>query len=295
MIFPAIRSSILKTLPSSCRFTRKTLSTTTSHRSMRQVSRLHDALESLQTVVPKRRVLHNNNRLLRAKNPVWRLSDQVKHFMRAVPHALTIISSISKEEGAQRKGLLVSSFNSVTVYPIPYVSFNIKVPSSTFDAIKSSKGFTASVIDDRITAHAFAQSAREGHAEWEEMLEPDGKLREGAGGVIWMMCKWVDRKAIEIGDHAILVAEVLEAGKYAERNIEEAATVYWQGGYQSIGLGKHSARQEEKSVVRRVQVSEDADGVVRYAKDNLARAKRVMPSGASESVKVRYPRLDFDR
>ncbi|KAL9132136.1 MAG: hypothetical protein Q9217_000070 [Psora testacea] len=166
---------------------------------------------------------------------IWSLSDKIKYFMRAVPHALAIISSIPNETNSRPKGLLVSSFNSVTISPIPYISFNIKVPSSTFDAIQSSKHFIASVIDDRATANAFAKTAANDSSQWEKMLGLDGKLKDGHGGVVWMRCKWVERQKIEVADHVIVIGEVLEAGKYQGRELEISAMVHWQGKYRGIG------------------------------------------------------------
>ena len=159
--------------------------------------------------------------------------------MRAVPHALTIISSNRKEKCSQRKGLLVSSFNSVTISPIPYISFNVKVPSSTFDAIQSSKHFMASIIDNSATAQAFAKTATDGNKLGGEMLEQDGKLKDGHGGVVWMKCKWAEEQKLEVADHVVLIGEVLEAGEYQNRGIVNHAMVYWQGNYRKVARPAH--------------------------------------------------------
>ena len=155
--------------------------------------------------------------------------------MRCVPHALTILSAVPEGKASPR-GLLVSSFNSVTVSPIPYVSFNIKVPSSTLDAIDASRHFTASIIDDPFTADIFAGITRKDEKLWQKMLEPDGRLKEGCGGLVWIKCIWEARRRIDVGDHAIIVGEVLDIGQYPDtKSLAESAMVYWSGTYAGVG------------------------------------------------------------
>lgn len=92
--------------------------------------------------------------------------------MRLVPHPLTIIlatplpSSSSSTPGPppqpnEPTGLLVSSFNTVTLTPDPYVSFNIKLPSATHAAILASGTFTASGINKSWLARKFLLPAGE--------------------------------------------------------------------------------------------------------------------------------------
>ena len=197
--------------------------------------RYHDAKASVRGTSPGAKPSHTRHRTIARESPLERLSNKFKSLMRSVPHALTIISSIPKD-GAPAKGLLVSSFNSVTVSPVPYVSFNIKLPSSTLDAIGASGCFTASVIDDPYTADVFARITRKDEKLWETMLEPDGKLKEGCGGLVWMKCVWQPRRRIDVGDHAIVVGEVIDAGKYPARKPPgQSAMVYWLGSYNDVG------------------------------------------------------------
>ncbi|KAL9103562.1 MAG: hypothetical protein Q9163_001400 [Psora crenata] len=263
MYRPAFRHDVLHTFGPSGSPASLILPTRLFRSSTRPILSLKNDTSSPQAGLNTARELQDKHHVVRTRTVGWRLSDKVRHFMRAVPHALTVISSVPREEGSQPKGLLISSFNSVAVSPIPYVSFNIKVPSSTFDAIQSSKNFMASIVDDRATAHAFAKMATDENNQWQTMLEPDGKLKNGHGGMVWMSCKWIEGKKLEVADHAIVVGEVLEAGKYEDRDLAESALVHWQGQYTKVTRERGPARQDT-SVVRYVPLPEDAERLVRY-------------------------------
>ena len=144
--------------------------------------------------------------------------------MRPVPHALTVITSFqpgkSPEDEPEPRGLLVSSFNTITLSPRPHVSFNIKIPSSTWDAIKASGHFTASGVDNTDTAAAFAKgeadsgdNATEGG--WmRDWITKDGTLRDCGTAYWWMRCRCTIEESRPVGDHLIVVGEVLQAGEY---------------------------------------------------------------------------------
>ena len=236
------------------------------------------------------------------KSPLERLSDGFKDLMRTVPHALTIISSIPKG-GSPAKGLLVSSYNSVTVSPIPYVSFNIKLPSSTLDAIGASGCFTASVIDDPYTADVFAQINGKDEKLCEAMLEDDGRLKEGYGGLVWMKCVWESHRRIDVGDHAIIIGEVLDVGRYPGTGLQgESAMVYWLGGYNEVdnkvgrtepGTKKMTRKEGEKPIWRYVHelYEYDEGGLVRkinYDVDRIISSSKLRARSGLRSEDPRY-------
>ena len=152
------------------------------------------------------------------------LSERVRQLMRPVPHALTVITSFQpgkdSEDEPEPRGLLVSSFNTVTLSPRPYVTFNIKLPSSTWDAIKASGHFTASGIDDPATATAFTigqtkSGDRATEGGWaKDWISKDGRLRDHRVAYWWMQCRCTTTQSLLVEDHLIAVGEVLEAGEY---------------------------------------------------------------------------------
>ncbi|KAJ9292953.1 hypothetical protein DTO271G3_8251 [Paecilomyces variotii] len=72
------------------------------------------------------------------------LSDQVRFLMRQVPHPVAIITATdpnSPTPNEAYRGMTVSSFNTVTLYPEPVISFNVKRPSETLHALQTSGHF----------------------------------------------------------------------------------------------------------------------------------------------------------
>ncbi|KAJ9255002.1 hypothetical protein DTO212C5_9207 [Paecilomyces variotii] len=72
------------------------------------------------------------------------LSDQVRFLMRQVPHPVAIITASdpnSPTPNEAYRGMTVSSFNTVTLYPEPVISFNVKRPSETLHALQTSGHF----------------------------------------------------------------------------------------------------------------------------------------------------------
>lgn len=135
-------------------------------------------------------------------------------------------------------GLLVSSLNTVTLYPRPYVSFNIKLPSRTYATIKASNGFTASGLKDARVAEAFTKRKSTladpfGEYVWHDLVESDGRLKKGNGGTWWMRCRLSGEKCVEVGDHMLVVGKVLECGGY--EGGEGIGLVYAEGGYRKVG------------------------------------------------------------
>ena len=210
---------------------------------------------SSQLYVPSRSIptqlLHANTVSLSPFGP--QVAAHIRHLMRSAPNHLTAIISCSSpdqyrdiptaasenkpiEPGApaaekddddddddggtlpKLTGLLVSSFNTVALHPTPYVSFNIKLPSLTYDVIRASNGFTASGLKDARVADALVKrgvALRNRYSEtfWAEWVEgDDGRLAKGKGGTWWMRCRLLGDRCVEVGDHMIVVAMVLECG-----------------------------------------------------------------------------------
>ncbi len=178
------------------------------------------------------------------------VAENVRGLMREIPHPLTVIvaqdttTTTTTTTGTPPAGLLVSSFNTVTLHPTPYVSFNLKLPSSTYDAIKASRAFTASAVADVQLARDFLMDKRaEGYIEtlWNNVCDQrGGMLKPGRGAVWWMRCRWAEQRSQPVGDHVIVVGEVVGAGYYT-RGLDEKVgasdkpLIYSQGKYRNAG------------------------------------------------------------
>ena len=215
--------------------------------------------------------------------------------MRSTPHALTVIisrpnpkqyrdldeisaastetdpiepASTVEEKTADQPlpkiaGLLVSSFNTVTLEPHVYVSFNIRLPSTTYTIMKYSNGFVASGLKDAVVADAFVKrhktSAPEDTMEcnstrWQTyVLETDGRLKRDQGGTWWMRCRLARDKCVEVGDHVIVVAKVVACGGYSHG--EGIGLVYAEGGYRKVEAEEIDLSEKRAAVDKQEQGS----------------------------------------
>lgn len=162
--------------------------------------------------------------------------------MREFTYPLTVVVARSKD-ASRPTGLLVSSFNTVTLDPIPHVSFNLKLPSSTYDEIKKSTTFTASAITSLQLARELLldkNDPRYATALGRNVYNnQNGKLRQSKGGIWWMRCQWLEDKCIDVGDHVVVIGKVMSAGFYEapnnHRRVIDKALTYGQGKFRYAG------------------------------------------------------------
>jgi len=128
----------------------------------------------------------------------------------------------------------VSSFNTVTLDPRPFVSFNIKRPSSTYDAICQSGSFTASGIRSVTVTDAFVKS-RGVIKALEQIVGEEGKLKDTKGGTWWMSCRLAKEHCVEVGDHVVVIGEVIDAASYGAEDGKGMGLVYAEGSYRKVG------------------------------------------------------------
>ena len=190
-----------------------------------------------------------------------------------MPHALAVITSrpgpkqypdIEKPPAAAAAGrpppkvagLLVSSFNTVALTPHVYVSFNVRLPSNTYTGMQRYHGFTASGVKDPVVADAFVKRRHPSGDEtepdenrWQGLVTTDGKLKPGMGGTWWMHCRLVQEKCVEVGDHVIVVGEVLACGGYWRG--EGTGLVYAEGAYRKVEPAVDGMEQHIKQGFRR--------------------------------------------
>ncbi|PKS11035.1 hypothetical protein jhhlp_002795 [Lomentospora prolificans] len=168
-------------------------------------------------------------------------ADQFRAVMRELPHSVVVCTSIpstnTPEEALDRRnfrGMTMSSFTSLSLDPIPLVSFNIKKPSRTLDAIRESGRFNIHIL--RADAHGVKV------AEWfstsNASFNPFERIQSSGcevyphrtGAILWgegvrtvLSCKV--EKLLGVRDHEIVVGEVeqvlgggeFEALAYAQR------------------------------------------------------------------------------
>ncbi|KAL8989303.1 MAG: hypothetical protein Q9177_001787 [Variospora cf. flavescens] len=200
------------------------------------------------------------------------LPEQVRRMMRRIPHPLIVILAQDTRDPLHSglpSGLLVSSFNTITLAPVPYVSFNLKVPSSTYKEIQKSGGFIASAISNPQIARDFLldkESAEYRTALRENVVSYRSILKTGRGGIWWMKCSFMEKKSVEVGDHVVVIGKVINAKFY--KGSQNQALIYSEGKYKIAGEGvdaiASTQRQEdeefEKALEKRNLLSEARSG-----------------------------------
>ncbi|KAI9717229.1 MAG: hypothetical protein M1828_007250 [Chrysothrix sp. TS-e1954] len=161
------------------------------------------------------------------------LSNHMRQLMRSVPHPVVVVTasdpatSTDDTESAFR-GMTISSFNTVTLSPRPYVSFNVKLPSVTHSALTTSGTFLVHLLSSSSLgvhiADAFAKGSNTRGEAFRSLVQEKrdglevqvfaGKGTEGApllasDGVLKVLrCRMLPGKEVTVEDHVVIVAEV---------------------------------------------------------------------------------------
>ena len=157
--------------------------------------------------------------------PFNTLAEELRIAMRGVAYPIAVITSgpvitdrsqegkftkSSNMEPEHLRGLLVSSFNTITLMPEPYISFNVKLPSRTWDAITQTKEFMVHLMWSHEVAQKFASSQPLAAAARNTAhTKPATALDElTKGRTFGLRCKLASFH--KVGDHVIVVGNVLE-------------------------------------------------------------------------------------
>ncbi|KAI9817811.1 MAG: hypothetical protein M1827_000930 [Pycnora praestabilis] len=217
------------------------------------------------------------------------LSTHVRTLMRSIPHCVVVVTashssplSPSKSPSSSHtrsikasspiptedfRGMTVSSFNTVTLSPQPIISFNIHLPSTTYDALLSSRQFLVHIVSATKDGAKIADAFTRGNANAEEVFRNlanegvdvgvlgRGKRRppvlRGRGVMKVLSCdmlieKGVPSDGVRVGDHVIVLGKVVgvlvDSGRRGKRegggsSMEERGLLYVDRGYKEFGRG----------------------------------------------------------
>lgn len=168
--------------------------------------------------------------------------DSFVQLMRLIPQGLVLVFANEhlKNMGTDslswlgKKGMLVSSFNSITIEPEPFVSFNVKVPSSTFEEIKETGSFTVLAVNNAYVANAFTAQSEESNIVLDRMKRSTPTGLANQGFIWWMQCEFMPEKSVTVGDHVIVVGRVAGLGTFPGM-LQEQALLYSSGSYRLPG------------------------------------------------------------
>jgi flavin reductase (DIM6/NTAB) family NADH-FMN oxidoreductase RutF len=148
-------------------------------------------------------------------------ASDIRQLMRRVPHSVAVITSNMPPKGFV--GMTVSSFNTVCLEPRVVVSFNVKQPSATLNAICASGQFTVHIIDSTEQGAAIAELFASGRGR-EVLKDDDGVVSSTTSPseleqrlphllsdntvMFTLQCEVLDQ-TVEVADHVIVLGAVL--------------------------------------------------------------------------------------
>ncbi len=142
----------------------------------------------------------------------------------------TGIAVATTTDGAERIGITINSFSSVSMAP-PLVLFSAAKSLHSYQSFANSGGFTINLLA-RDQKDLSARFARAGEEKWRELDAVPGQH----GGVILRSCLAVfDCKMYQCydgGDHGIFVGEVVGL-----RTSGDDPLIYFRSNYHEIGSG----------------------------------------------------------
>lgn len=103
--------------------------------------------------------------------------------MRRVPYPVAIITSTDPTGPADTssfRGMTVSSFNTVTLTPEPVISFNVRRPSETLNALLASGRFLVHLLGPSPATATLARDFSRGNVTLASMLSGHGEFEFGA-------------------------------------------------------------------------------------------------------------------
>jgi flavin reductase (DIM6/NTAB) family NADH-FMN oxidoreductase RutF len=181
------------------------------------------------------------------------LQQSVRHIMRHVPSSVAVITAacVDSESNSQVPlGIAVSSLSTVTLDP-PTISFNVRYPSRTLDAIRASDGrFRVHFLDSGPHGAAIADLFTKGNSQQAlDKRQQAARITLPASPfppqildpavVAALECKV--SQEFTVADHIIIVAKVSDS---RGRNITKSTLSYVQGNYvQKDGTSLHIRKE----------------------------------------------------
>lgn len=208
--------------PAVASYSRRPLSSTSRH--------------AFRLVPPQPPSIHPQSSTAAADVP---LPEQLRSLMRLLPHSVVVLTSSepSPDGSPSPRAMTMSSLTSLTLRPVPLVTFNVATPSRTLSALENARHFNIHILRDTVAgarvADWFSRGNAEGHRVFEGLAEDDGAKAETGGpgcqaellpdeppllkgdGVLYVMrCQLLDDAPlgglVQVRDHVIVVAEVVE-------------------------------------------------------------------------------------
>ncbi|KAK3847919.1 MAG: flavin reductase like domain-containing protein [Linnemannia gamsii] len=132
-------------------------------------------------------------------------SEKFRKVLRKVPFPVVVISTCSPENPSLRRGITISSFSSISLQPVPLVSFCVKLPSRASTILHESDQFVIQFLSSEQIAHSVAFSSSVAPPPGVSKALSSGESGAGAGEEAGVNQK--GKRALEDKDIEELVAE----------------------------------------------------------------------------------------
>jgi flavin reductase (DIM6/NTAB) family NADH-FMN oxidoreductase RutF len=211
-----------------------------------QSSRLHKDL----SIVQKLQAHYGERELFVSEEDSGRLSSLLRKFMREVSAPVTVITVAHEDPVSDEHvplGTVVSSLNTVTLDP-PHISFNIKTPSQTLEAIRAAEGnfrvhFLTATPQGGRTASAF--SKKNDRESWSHRMDQgnitqpptsahiSARAPEISGKALFAAMACQVSQVIPVADHVVVVAKVKNLDTSGLTSYPQGLLMYHNGNYTS--------------------------------------------------------------
>jgi flavin reductase (DIM6/NTAB) family NADH-FMN oxidoreductase RutF len=189
--------------------------------------------------------------------------------MRKMPHAVVVATTSigASSSNPSFRGMTVSSFTTLTLTPTPIITFNIRRPSRTLDAIRESRQFLIHILSATESgakvAHSFTQGnagdvfASQKFAVWNVGSGCPLPLLSAPGVTKVLRCtlrnEGPGQGLIEVGDHVLVLADVqsiIEPPPSQDKAmLEQRGLSYLDRAYREVGeVIEHVDRKEDDAL-----------------------------------------------
>ncbi|QSZ30620.1 hypothetical protein DSL72_000177 [Monilinia vaccinii-corymbosi] len=221
------------------------------------------------------------------------LSDEVRKVMRHVPYPVVVLTTphlrLTPEGHPTRlAGMTLSSFNTLSLSPDPIITFNIKRPSPTLDALKSTQDpdiisvapsererrFHIHILQANTAGLKIAHQFSRGGPISDEDLAMVSRSRVGSKSWPYPMAKGVRRvfecevlqeakgSFIDVNDHTLVIGRVKKIVEKTRtsvvKEIEWSGLCYMHGSYHTADC---LVNQDVKGKEQRLEVKEDGENL----------------------------------
>ena len=192
-------------------------------------------------------------------------------------------------------GMLVASFTSITLEPEPYISFNVKCPSKTYDQILQTGKFVVLAPEESTLPAAFSEPGKKAEIIYDIMARMTSRSKPHKFALWWIHCELQRQQRLDVGDHSIIVGKVVRTseepgpGKTGGRM---HVVLYHDGRYRRLERpsrprGGHDVAQDHTLE----QGTRDENGGQGAQKLRKIYGRNRDPKGILKELHLRYPLL----